>query len=869
MMGVAIVAMEAAHASTAAPVVANESAPHSGDTPVEFNTSLMVGNSVDASRFMLGNPVLPGTYNVDLYLNDSQVAQEPIRFVAPHPDDNAKPCLTLGLLESIGVDTKGWFAEDKDQQPDPAQCVDLPARVPAATVTYHSDEQRLDISVPQAALRTRVRGEVDPARWHKGEAAGILQYDFNAYHTSSQGYVSDSTYLGITSGINVGDWRFRYRGALNYDARTGTQWQSLDAYVQRDLTRWKAQLTLGDSTTSGNVFDSFGVRGVQITSDDRMLPDAQRGFAPVVHGVAQSNAKVEVRQNGYVIYQMTVAPGPFEIRDLNPTGYGGDLQVTVTEADGSKQSFSVPYASIPQLLRPGVSRISVAAGQYRTSGGRDHYQPYVAQAIYERGITNLVTGYGGVIGSEGYGAALLGTAFNTAWGALALDVTQAHTRVGSQSYQGQSWRITFAKYIPQTSTSFTMAAYRYSTAGYFSLGDAVQARGQAEGQNYAVPLFRQRNRAQLNISQRVGDGSLYAMGSLQNYWNRDGNDLQFQVGYSGSAKWGNYSISAQRTRNAYGHQDTRVYASVSIPFGRGGVDRKPMFSNLNMSVATGDGTTSVQTSASGSAGDHNQWAYGVNAGYLAGTSNAATLGGYGTYSGGRGTVNASASAGSNSTHQASLGVSGSVIAHRGGVTLGQSISANAPIGLVEAKGAVGAAVTNSPGVKVDRFGYAVVPFLTPYRVNTVVLDPQGMSEDAELKSTSQEVVPRAGAVVRAQFDTTVGKPLLMRVKQGDGTPVPMGADVVDPTDTRVGVVGQGGTVFVRGVPMEGMLEVRWAAGATGACRFTYQGDDAGRGKASACTILQGTMHVPVKGQPTDAGPQPEDGPVGGHGGDTQ
>ncbi|MCT6957964.1 fimbria/pilus outer membrane usher protein, partial [Salmonella enterica] len=84
-----------------------------------------------------------------------------------------------------------------------------------------------------------------------------------------------------------------------------------------------------------------------------MLPDSMRGYAPTVRGVAETNAKVTVRQNGVVLYETTVAPGPFTISDLYATGYGGDLAVTVTEADGRVRSFAVPYASVPQLLRPG------------------------------------------------------------------------------------------------------------------------------------------------------------------------------------------------------------------------------------------------------------------------------------------------------------------------------------------------------------------------------------------------------------------------------------------------------------------------------------------------------------------------------------
>lgn len=73
-----------------------------------------------------------------------------------------------------------------------------------------------------------------------------------------------------------------------------------------------------------------------------MLPDSQKGFAPVIHGIARGTAQVSIRQNGYEIYQSTVPPGPFTIDDLYAAGNGGDLQVTIKEADGSRRVFSVP-----------------------------------------------------------------------------------------------------------------------------------------------------------------------------------------------------------------------------------------------------------------------------------------------------------------------------------------------------------------------------------------------------------------------------------------------------------------------------------------------------------------------------------------------
>ena len=136
-----------------------------------------------------------------------------------------------------------------------------------------------------------------------------------------------------------------------------------------------------------------------------MYPESQRGFAPTVRGTARSNARVQIRQNGNLIYETTVAAGAFQIDDLYPTGYGGDLVVSVTEADGSVHSFTVPFAAAPIMLRPGVLRYTAAVGQYRSPGVA--ITPTLAQFTVQRGLTNLITGYGGLTATDGYVAAAL------------------------------------------------------------------------------------------------------------------------------------------------------------------------------------------------------------------------------------------------------------------------------------------------------------------------------------------------------------------------------------------------------------------------------------------------------------------------------
>ncbi|MBF3299566.1 fimbria/pilus outer membrane usher protein, partial [Leptospira borgpetersenii serovar Ballum] len=100
-------------------------------------------------------------------------------------------------------------------------------------------------------------------------------------------------------------------------------------------------------------------------------PDSLRGFAPVIRGIANSSAEVTVRQNGYIIFRDTVAPGAFEISDLYPTSHSGDLEVTIKEADGKERRFIQPFSAVPIMQRPGQVKYSLTAGEYDPNSAED------------------------------------------------------------------------------------------------------------------------------------------------------------------------------------------------------------------------------------------------------------------------------------------------------------------------------------------------------------------------------------------------------------------------------------------------------------------------------------------------------------------
>ncbi|WP_454763603.1 fimbria/pilus outer membrane usher protein [Cupriavidus campinensis] len=792
---------------------------------VEFNDGFlhhMGGGSIDVSRFNKGSQALPGNYRVDVYVNEAPSGKAEVTLRQIGEDlRNVQPCMNTALLERIGVDLAKLSPEAQAllQSADKADgaCALMPDLVEGASAIFDGGELRLDVSVPQKAMIRSARGYVDPKYWDDGITAATLQYNANVYRSNNPGYSFTRGYMGLSAGFNVGSWRFRHSGSVNYSDR-GMEYQSAQTNARRSIASIKSQLVLGDSFTDGALFDSVGVRGVQLSTDDRMYPESQRGYAPIVHGIANSNARVQIRQGGNIIYETTVSPGPFEINDLYATGYGGDLEVAVTEADGSTHVSKVPYAAAVNALRPGITRYTAAAGQYRNPSVNS--SPMMAQATIQHGFNNMVTGYGGAVMAEGYFAVQGGAALNTDFGAIGADVTQSFARLPNMAGRsGQSMRLSFSKLLAPTNTNIAVAAYRYSTSGYLGLADAVLLRDlDSRNLGYAMNgTPRGRLQVTLNQSLPPGYGSFYVSGSTQNYWNRNGTDTQFQAGYNNHYKRLTYGVAASRQLNLNtGKWDTRVMLNLGIPLGK---SPHAPYSTTGVQYDS-SGATSLQQAVTGTVGEDNAFTYGVNVDADRGTQNSSAIGAHAAYASPIATFNGSIGK-SNNYSQASVGMAGGIVAYSGGVAFTPIIGET--MAIVEADGASGAQVVNGSGLRVDPWGHAVVSGLSPFARNQIEIDPKGLPMNVELKSTTQQTAPTAGAVVRVKFETDhAGRAAVLRVKTVDGEPLPFGAEVLDANGHGVGTVAQGGRIIVRGLKSDsGVLSVVLDAAKGQACKISY------------------------------------------------
>lgn len=787
----------------------------------DFDAVFLMGDAkkIDVSRFKYNNPVLPGEYNVDVYVNNNWFGKRKFIFKTIQNQNNATTCFDLTTLLNFGVKKDALNQSIESIQTDD-RCKSIDQWVSNAFYEFDSSSLRLDISIPQIAMQKNAQGYVDPSIWDQGINAGFLSYSASAYRT--QNNVSPDTsnaFMSIAAGWNLAGWQLRHFGQWQWtNTQSADQKQSkyntTSTYIQKAFPNYRGVLTFGDSHTNGEVFDSIGYRGVDFSSDDRMLPNSMQGYAPQIRGNAKTTAKVEIRQQGQLIYQTTVSPGPFEINDLYPTGFGGAIDVTVIESDGQIQKFAVPYASVVQMLRPHMNRYSLTFGQFRDKAV--NLSPMIFQGKYQHGLNNYVTGYMGLQATTDYFAATIGSAFSTPIGAISIDATQAQTQVNHERQSGQSFKISYSKLITPTRTNLTLAAYRYSTENFYNLRDAILIKDLTRQNISASSVGKQRGEFQMTLNQSLPGvwGNVYVIASWQDYWNRNETAQQYQIGYSNQLKSITYGISAmqrqlQSTVQQSSQRDTEYLFTLSFP-----LSSKKYSANVNASIADANQTLGVsgiandrlQYGAAVTRQDNNNTSWNLNGAYK---TNYATFGmSYNQ---------------SNAIKQTMLNIRGSIIGHSKGVLFGADQGQT--MAIVYAPDAAGAKVNNATGLHINHAGYALVPYLTPYRLNDVVLDPQDMSSHVELEETSQRIAPYAGAISKINFGTKSGYAIYIESKRIDQSTLPFAAEVYNANNEIVGMVAQGSLVYVRSKDAAGDLTVKWGSELSEQCHIQYNIQD--------------------------------------------
>ncbi|WP_270655260.1 fimbria/pilus outer membrane usher protein [Enterobacter bugandensis] len=778
----------------------------SSTSVTDFNTDVLDVNdraSVDVSHFARAGYVMPGEYPLTLAVNGTEIREVTVTFAPPVNDpQGSEPCLTEGMVSLFGL--KSGIAEKLKWMGNGAKrCLDV-LSLPGMTANGELSTGTLKISLPQAYLEYSAPDWDPPSRWDEGVAGLLFDYNLNAMQTKMHDGDSSQSLSGNgTAGLNLGPWRLRADWQASRYSSGGQSSQNMEwsrYYLYRALPGIGAKLTLGESDLDSSLFDSFRFLGASLATDDSMLPPNLQGYAPEVTGVARTNAKVTISQQGRVIYQSQVAPGPFRIQELSQATTG-TLDVKVEEQDGRVQNFKVDTASIPYLTRPGMVRYKTAAGRPTDWKHRVQGDPF-ATGEFSWGVSNGWSLFGGLVAAKQYAALAVGIGRDLlALGALSFDVTESRARLpgGEETKTGGSYRLSYSKRFEKIDGQVTFAGYRFSEKDYMSMSDYLEARYHDSA--FGMTRGRQKELYTISVSKAFRDlkMNLYGNYSHRTYWDRPDSDRYSLTlsQYLDIGSWKNISLSLTGYKSeAWGVKDDGIYASVNVPFGNGG--------SLSYSgQSTRNGTSQMAGWYDTIDANNN---YNIQAG--TGSDNKAIANGYFSHRGdmANGTLSASYSEGS--YRSVGMSLQGGITATRYGAALHPAISGGGTRLMLDTGDATGVPVNNS-GVsqKTNQFGKAVVAGLGNYWRNSIGIDVNALSEDMEVSHPLTELTMTEGAIGYRKIDVLQGRKLMAVIKYADGSSPSFGSVVWRGTH-QTGVVDDAGSVWLAGVKSGVEMEVR-------------------------------------------------------------
>ncbi|MBS3046375.1 fimbria/pilus outer membrane usher protein [Enterobacter mori] len=663
-----------------------------------------------------------------------------------------QPCITAALLREWGIRyadvAKMYFSVEGCVMPDALQQREI-------LHFYDPDAQLLTLVIPPT-LANNMENGVTTSRWDDGVNAAFISYQLNYARYGGANYRDadrrSSLYADLTTGVNLGGWRLRYEPVYQSNLWGESEWYNERAVMFRDIKAWRALLTVGDSTTPSELFDNVKYRGMSLVSDDRMLPDGLRPFSPWIRGYARSNAKVEIRQNGDVIYQTFVSPGAFVLKDIYPSASDGDIEITIKESDGTETERKVPYSAMPNLVLRYHWKYDATIGKYQPYHGIEQQQPLFGQGAVSYGLPEKITLYGGVMVSDIYRSAALGIGKSMdRWGAISTDysIAIAHDPRTTVPNRGGMARLRYAKAIPEWESSFTMLAQYYPKQRYRDFSEAIEQQSTywwdwEDGVFVGDVDAEKKYRLEARYNQYLSDSdSLYLTLVREALRGKERGETSVELGYS--VTWGDVDISlyGEYSRTSYGNEQSQIGLSFSLL--SGALSLPGMRLNYDHALVK-NGADSRRVGFSGTALSDYSLSYDVSTSQSQDTGSGQDLNASYQYNAGSLRLGYSQGQG---FHQQNMELTGSIVAHQEGVTLGQTLGET--IAIVSVPATAGVGVDNQYGVTTDWRGYAVVSTLTPYRVNRLSLNTFNLPEGIDVPEPENEVVPTAGAIMFSRF----------------------------------------------------------------------------------------------------------------------
>ena len=729
---------------------------------VTFDTDILKsrGLGADLNHYFAEAPrFLPGTHSVSVKVNGKERGTAAVRF-----SEDGTMCVDNDFLEFAGLMPVPIKANET--------CHDIRSDYAQAVINALPNQEAVELYMPQEALNSL---SADVKNFQHGGTAGMLNYslfstksDYSGNDSSSNRYSQAS----LEAGFNAMDWSLRSRYILTDDDGSRNA-ESIYTYAEHVFVPQRLTMQVGEINAMSDVLSGVPITGVQLMPTSGLQKDSS-GVS--VSGIARtSQARVEVRQSGRLIFNTLVPAGPFTLNDVPMVRNNVDLDVTVVESDGSTSHFIVPAASVKSrnLSRP--NGLTVSAGQVRSIES-DYSNPLVVNVSdgwrILPGMNLLASG----VMAENYQAAgaraefMVTDGWNVSASMAASKATFGDSDNGIKNELQSDYSFT-------DNVGLSASAAHYS-GDYRELADAMDDDYQGYDNSYSA-----------NIRWSTPLAGAFSAGLSYNQAAGEGEDSRYLLlSWGKTFKYASVNVNWQSAVGSTDddQNDDLLYINLSIPLGGS--------QSLSSYMRKQGDSTSYGLANSGSLGENTNYYISADRDDQSQENsfngNINTNLHYTQLSVGGGT-----SGDNQRNYNATL--SGGIAMHKEGVTFSPySIKDTFAIArLSEPK--AGVEITTPQGtVWTDRWGQAVIPGLTEWRNSRIEVDANKLPQSMTLANGTKYIAAAHGSVSEVSFKVLNSRRVMLRIKQADGKPLTKGLSVVDEKDNYVVTVVDDGHVFL-------------------------------------------------------------------------
>lgn len=765
---------------------------------VDFDLSTLKARGLPSTLndyFRGGKKFSPGVNKISPVINGKGM-----KTVSVHFDEHGEPCFHQQDLAAMRINAARADAEE---------CIDLKSLYPQSEINLDPGSNKIVFVLPSEAMSDET--PLDVSQYTEGGTAAMLNYDLlmmknsskaSGGGDSSEGESSnnvDSFQSNTEEGLNFNDWIVRSRQSYS-DSGNNRSFDQLYTYAQKTLPNYKTVMQAGKISVASSLFAIPQILGIQFSPESALMSFRESGAT--VTGIAQTQARVEVRQTGVLIYSTQVPVGAFTLNRLPTINNTSDLNVRVVEQDGATRVFLVPASSFSHSYSQQETSYSAALGKIDQSSSSDTGSSDLMTFNIATPVGNRTMLGGGALVAQRYqsvaGQLSVGLGNGLSVSGRSIFATDARSQTkGIQNNVSVS--------MPLTQELNANGSVTLQNSGFRNLTDGEP---DDDSENDDNTDSRYKSQYNLGLGYAFGDA-----GSFSLAWSRVTLFSPAEVTSRWTAGWsktfsGGTSLSINAERDSGEDGDSMLYVSVTIPFGSSRV-------GMNMS-RTGDihseGMTFDQT-----VNDRLNYTLSAsknsNSDATAFSLNAHALPKYSQ-------INLGYSRYGSDSNTYTLGATGGVAATQQGLFF-TPYPLQDTFAVVRVPDISGGEILTPQGpVWTNSKGYAVSSGMNAYGESRMTLVTKSLPKNVDINNGIQVAHVARGSVTNYTFSTVRSRRALIHIHFAGGNLAGKGDLLYDDHDNYITTVASDGSVFLIDGQLEQKLWLQSLAGQRCQVNFT-------------------------------------------------